>query len=96
MVQDADNKGFILVGAKHGLTDGAFDAAILVAAGDRHRPRFVTILSGEAEQRGLERRRGDQSGKHQTPTPIRLVARRNTPEATEEALKDPSGINRSI
>src|ERR1019366_2315981 len=30
-----------------------------------------------------------QSGKHQTPTPIRLVARRNTPEATEAALKKP-------
>ncbi len=36
------------------IADGAFDTALLVAAGDRHGPRLVTILSGKAQQCGME------------------------------------------
>ena len=46
-----------LAGGEKGLahiTNGPFDAALFVAASDRHGTRFVTILSGEAEQSGME------------------------------------------
>ena len=36
------------------IADGALDAALLVAAGDRDRARFVAIAPGEAQQRGME------------------------------------------
>src|ERR1019366_3799619 len=49
--------------------------------------KWLGSLPPEIETHEIEVR--VQSGKHQTPTPIRLVARRNPPEATEAALKKP-------
>ena len=47
--------------------------------------KWLQTLPPEIETHEIEVR--VQSGKHQTPVPIRLVVRRNTPEATEAAHK---------
>ena len=36
------------------VSDGALDAALLVAASDRDRAGFVAIVPGKAQQRGME------------------------------------------
>src|SRR5208282_4715894 len=46
------------------VADGALDAALLVAAGDRDRARLVAIVPGEAQQGGMEADRRAMPLKH--------------------------------
>ena len=57
------------------VTYGSLHAAFLVAARDRHGPRFVTIMSGEAQQRGMEADRVAASFQHHA---LQIVVEQDT------------------
>ena len=79
-------------GAAH-VADGAFDPALLVAAGHRDRPRLEAILPGEGEQAGMEADRVVAPFQHRTleigagrPGPQRCVGSSSRPGAADHRL----------
>ena len=61
------------------VADGALDAALLVAAGDRHRTRLVAVVPGEGEQRRMEADRVAAPFQHRT---LEIVVEQNARHAT--------------